>query len=148
MAKVSTVHVLNAILAIEYRSLPMYLLDARPWRHPGDEKEATALENIIIDQKVMVERLIAMIRQRGGVIDLGEFPMEFTATHDLGLDYLMRELLGWQRAAIEQIERLAELITHDPAAHDLALEVLGTERAHLESIQELWGQPAGAPNAG
>ncbi|HEX4129608.1 MAG TPA: hypothetical protein VHZ24_06165 [Pirellulales bacterium] len=147
MAKVDSIAVLNRLAAIEHRSLAMYLVDACPWRRAGDEKEAVLLENIVTDQRVMVERIAELVLGRGGVLDLGEYPMDFTDTHDLSLDYLMRELLRLQKLMIPRLERLAELLESVPhidrPAHDLALEVLGSERAHLEAIQEICGQPAG-----
>src|SRR5581483_12036338 len=130
MSDAQNIALLNQLLAIEYRSLPMYLADADPWQHPGDEKAAAILRHIIIDQKALASRIAEAIMERGGTIDSGEFPMEYTDTHFLSLDFMLREMVRYQRADIARIERLAARIDHDRPARELALETLGAERAH------------------
>lgn len=129
--------VLNRLLALEYRSLPMYLMDARPWTHTGDERATQTLRDIVTDQKNSVQRLSDMVLARGGMVRMGEFPMEYTALHDLALDYLIGQVIFFQRTAIARIEHLAEQLGDDRPARDLAMEVLGSERAHLEAIEAL-----------
>ncbi len=43
---------LNRLLMIIYRSLPMYLADAVPWMHPGDEKAKHILNHIVADYRM------------------------------------------------------------------------------------------------
>ncbi len=135
-SNVDSVQMLNRLLAVEHRSLPMYLADACPWRRPGDEKAAETLANIVADKRDMVARIAEVIQDRGGTLNFGAYPMEFTDTHDLGLDYLIRELIRTQQLDIQRIERLVELLRDDPAACELAQEVLGSERAHLEALRQ------------
>ncbi|MBS0209114.1 MAG: hypothetical protein JSS27_09190 [Planctomycetes bacterium] len=129
--------VLNRLLAIEYRSLPMYLMDARPWRHTGDQREVQALCDIITNQKSYVQRLSDLILSRAGALRFGEFPMEYTALHDLALDYLLGQLVQHQFGVVAEVEQLAERLGNDRPARELALELLGSEKAHLETLQEL-----------
>ncbi|HEX3868976.1 MAG TPA: ferritin-like domain-containing protein [Pirellulales bacterium] len=136
-SNVDTMQLLNRLLVVEHRSLPMYLTDACPWRRAGDEKAAETLENIVADKRQMVARIVEFIQDRGGTIGLGHFPMEFTDTHDLSLDYLVRELVRCQRLDIERIERLVDLLRDDRAACELAQEALGADRAHLEALERV-----------
>jgi hypothetical protein len=144
MSDSRSIDVLNRLMAIVNRSLPMYLADAVPWQRPGgDEKAAAALKHIIIDQQALVRRIGEVIIERGGRVDLGEFPMEYTDTHFLSLDFLLKELLVYQQRDVARIERLVDRASAaDSAARELVLEALGTARAHLESLQDCTAQPA------
>ncbi len=132
---------LNRLLAVQCRSLPMYLVDASPWTPPAEEKAAAALSNIVADQQTMAGRIAAAVTDRGGALDTGEFPMELTDLHFLRFDYLLGELIRYQQRDIATIEEIVEDLRDDPPARDLAEETLGSERAHLESLEELAGTP-------
>jgi hypothetical protein len=142
MIKANTIRALNDLLAIEYRSLPLYLTDAMPWTHPGDEKATATLASIVTDQRASSQRVAQMILDRGGALDTGEYPMEYTDTHDLSLDFLIKELISYQKWLIGQIEQIAARIGDDREARELVQETLGSEKAHLEALQELTAQPA------
>jgi hypothetical protein len=133
---------LNRLLAIGYRSFPMYLTDAAPWTHEGDEKATEVLENIVADQKGMVQRIGEFILDSGWRVETGEYPMEFTDTHFLSLDFLLKELVRYQRGDVAAIERIVSQLGDDRVARELAEETLGMERAHLEALEALVSQPA------
>jgi hypothetical protein len=137
IGKSDTIEQLNRLLEIEYRSFPMYLGDASPWLGDGDEPAAEALANIVADQRAMSQRIAGMVLDLGGRIAPGEYPMQFTDTHFLSLDYLLKELHYYQRQDIADIERLVASLAGHRAAHELAEEALGAERAHLEAIEAL-----------
>jgi hypothetical protein len=142
MTKVDIIRALNDLLALEYRSLPLYVTDAMPWTHPGDEKATSTLASIVLDQRATSQRIAQLILERGGALDTGEYPMEYTDTHDLSLEYMVKELISFQKWLIGKIERIVTTLADDREARDLALEALGSEKAHLESLQELASQPA------
>jgi hypothetical protein len=142
MSLPNTIYVLNQLLAVEYRSLPMYLTNFQAWTHAGDERAAATLKHIIIDQTTLSKRIADMIYDRRGTVEFGDFPMEFTDTHDLSLDYLIREILRNQMQMIVRIESLIARLADDREARELAQETLGSERAHLEALRELVVQPA------
>jgi hypothetical protein len=144
MSDANTIDVLNRLLAIEYRSLPIYLTDATPWTHPGDEKAAETLGHIVADQQDMARRIAALITERGARIENSVFPTEFTDMNLLSLDFLLGEIVGRQRRNVATIERIVAALAHDREARELAEEVLGSERAHLEALEELNIQPADA----
>ncbi len=142
MTKADTIRDLNDLLALEYRSLPMYLIDAMPWTHPGDERATAALANIVSDQRATSQKIAQLVLGRGGALNTGEFPMEYTDQHDLSLDFLIKELIGFQKWLIGQIEKIVLRVDNDREACELAQETLGSEKAHLEALQELTTQPA------
>ena len=93
IGKANVIEELNRLLEIEYRSFPMYLADASPWTTQHDESAAGALKNIVADQQAMSQRIGELIINLGGRIEPGEYPMQFTDTHFLSLEYLLKELL-------------------------------------------------------
>ena len=96
--------ILNRLLAIVYRSLPMYLAEAGPWTHAGDEQAVRVLRAILTDARHYSQRIAEVILAHRGALDLGEFPMEFTDLNLLSLDFLLTELVRCQRRDIAAIE--------------------------------------------
>lgn len=141
ITKQRALELLNQLLQVEYRSFPMYLTDASPWTRHGDEKAAETLDNIVADQKLMAQRIGEFILDAGGRIEPGEYPMEFTDTHFLSLDFLLTEVLRYQGQDVVAIERIVSQLSDARAARELAEETLGMERAHLEAVEALVGQP-------
>ena len=142
MATAKTLDMLNRLFGIEHRSLPTYLADACPWTHTGDEKATAALVNIVADRQALAGRIAELIDDRGGRVDTGSFPMEYTDMNLLSLDFLLLELVRCQKRDIADIEQIVTALAADREARDLAEEVLGAARAHLEALEELAPQPA------
>jgi hypothetical protein len=141
MPDATSVDVLNHLLQVVYRSLPMYLAGGWPWTDPQHAQAATVLRNIIRDQEAMSARVAALIDERRGAVDSGTFPMDFTDRQFLALDYLLPELIDRQRQDIAAIEECVSLLARNPEARSLAEEALGAERAHLESLEGLLPKP-------
>jgi len=137
---------LNRLLTIVYRSFPMYLSDACPWVHDGDSRARQLLDRIVADYRLYSQRISNLLLNRRALAGFGDYPMAFTDTHDLSLDYLVSELIAYQKQDVAALEKCAADLKNDPAAHSLAEEVLGNARGHLESLQELTKQQAVAPS--
>lgn len=133
----NTVPILNRLVAIHNRSLPMYLSNTRPWTTRRDEAARETLSQIARDQKATVDRLGEMILDYGGVVELGAYPMRFTSTHDLSMEFLVGELIRRQRDDIEAIEQCVRQLGHDTMAKSLAEEALREAKGHLEALEEL-----------
>jgi hypothetical protein len=138
----SSIDVLNRMLAILYRSLPMYLNQVSPWMHAGNERAKAVLDQIVADHERDCRRLVEFIIDQRGTIDLGDFPMEYTDLHFLSLEFLTQELVRHQRLDIAGIENCVAWLAKDLYARALAEEILGSERAHLEMLDELAREPA------
>lgn len=128
-----------------YRSLPMYLAQAEPWTHPGAEQAQRVMGGIVADAQVYCQRVAHRIHQHRGRLDLGEFPMEFTDLNMLSLDYLLTELVRWQKADIRCFELLIAELPEKSEDRDLAEEVLGNWCGHLQSLEELLRRPDPPP---
>jgi len=141
MTSTDTNDLLNRILVLHARSLPMYLGYAQPdqlWKNP---KAAKVLGSIVDDHKRSVDRLANLILENNGTVDHGEFPMSFTGLHDLSVDYLLKQLIDRQQRFIAVIEKLADTLSLAPYAQAAAREAVGEAKGHLENLQELAGEP-------
>ena len=132
----STVEILNELLVMHSRSLPMYLASARPHRQRGDDKAAEVLTHIVEDQQLMVDRIAEFMEDADCTIDTGEFSMEFTDLHDLSMDYIMQQVITCQKNEIAEIEYFSGQLDGQPRAKALAQEALGAAKAHLQSLEE------------
>ena len=74
---------------------------------------------IVTEQDALAERVFDAIDDLGGLPDTGEFPMEFTDTHDLSIDYMMREAVGYCRQDVADLEAAAATPNLAPQAAPL-----------------------------
>ena len=137
MSPPSTTEILNRLLVLHMRSLPMYLSYAPPYELSRHEGAKQVLDQIVDDQKRTVDRLGTLILDSGGTIDNGEFPMSFTSLHDLSLSYLLTLLIERQQKHVAVCDRLADALSMAPYAQAAAREAVGEAKGHLENLQEL-----------
>ena len=137
MSSIDTNEILNRLLIIHYRSLAMYLSYAPPWHAYGQDEAGKVLDRIVENQKRMVDRLGRMVLDNGGTVSYGEFPMLFTAWHDVSFDFLLKVLIERQQKEVAVIEKYADALRLTPLAHALAQEALGESKAHLDMLLDL-----------
>jgi hypothetical protein len=121
----------------------MYLADAAPWTHPGDERATKVLNRIVADYQMYAGRISELLLDRRELNSFGEYPMVFTDTHDLSLDYLVSELIYYQKQDIAAIRQCVDDLRTDLTARALAEEVLGNARGHLQSLEEVLSKSGG-----
>ena len=136
--------ILNRLLILHERSLPIYLAYAPPWELENYPQVKAVIDQIVEDQKRTVDRLATIILENDGALDHGEYPMSFTSLHDLSVKYLLGQLIDRQTKLIGVIDKLAVQLTAAPYAQAAAREALGEAKGHLENLQELSCEPAGA----
>ena len=137
MSQPATTDLLNRLLAIVGRSFPQYLQYSRPYIPPGRTSLFEAIETIVADQDVMVERISQLITDAKAPARFGEFPMEYTDLHDLDIDFLVGAAVKYQVQDISSIADIAEQLQLAPAAQSLTEEALGMAKGHLDSLREL-----------
>jgi bacterioferritin (cytochrome b1) len=143
MPATDTIAVLNRVLAVVLRSFPQYLRWSRPWVPPGHERQLETLEKIVTEQEELAERLFETIDDLGGLPDTGEFPMEFTDTHDLSIDYMLREAVGYGRQDVANLAAAAATPNLAPQAEPLVSEAVRMAKRQLASLEALVAsQPA------
>lgn len=132
----TTVQSLNRLLALHGGSLPMYLASAPPHLSENDQKVWEVVQNIIDDQRLMIDKIADHVETEDGTPNMGEFPAEFTGFHDLSLDFILQNLLERQQREIEIIEAIAESLEDGSPAKALTQEALGAAKAHAQSLEE------------
>ena len=142
MSSAESIAVLNRVLAAMLRSFPQYVRWSRPWVPPGHDRELEALERIVTEQEAFAERVFEAIDELGGLPDTGEFPMEFTDTHDLSIDYLVLEAIDNGRQDVAELAALAATAGLAPRAEPLVREAAGMAKRHLESLEQLKVEPS------
>jgi hypothetical protein len=137
-----TINVLNRVLEILERSFPQYLLYARPYVPAGQEHVMQTIERIVAGQNNLAERVSHHIFESGGLPDHGDFPIEFTDTHDLSIEFLVDEAIDCLKQDIAELDECVDALRLSPAAQSLASEALGLTKGHLELLEQLDVNPA------
>ena len=132
-----TINVLNHLLAIHNRSLPVYMASAQPWLGRNGTHALAVLEDIANAHLAMVDRVGELIIELEGVVRQGEFPMKFSGWHDLAVEFMIDRCIECQKLDIERIEKCVGWLGDSPRARVLAEEALGEAKAHLEALEEL-----------
>ena len=135
MSSADTIAVLNRVLGIVLRSFPQYLRWGRPHVPPNHAHALETLHNIAADEDALAERIFDAIIDLGGLPDTGEFPMEFTDTHDLDIDFLVRESIGYGRQDIAALESLAATANLSPPADSLTADAVNMAKRHLAALE-------------
>jgi len=148
MPSTKTTDVLNRVLTILERSFTQYLRYARPYVPPGREGIEQSLADIVAGQDALAARVTQMITEAGGLPDNGKFPIEYTDSHDLEIDYLTQEAIVCQKQDIAYLSQCVDELRQAPSAQSLASEALGLTKGNLETLQELARRPPSAINLG
>ena len=141
---VSTKEILNRLLILHERSLPVYLSFATPEHIERHPRIGQVFQQMAEDHKRTVDRLGTLILENHGTIDHGEYPMSFTSLHDLSADYLLKLTIERQKKVISAIEKLSDMLSSAPYAQAAAREALGEAKGHLENLEEAAAEPAAA----
>lgn len=142
MSPPSTIDILNRLLVLHERSLPVYLSYAPPYQLADHTKAQEVLAQIVADHRRTIDKLGTLIIDSGGTPDYGEFPMSFTSLHDLSVEYLLKLLIERQQKFIPACEKLTDLLNMAPYAQAAAREAVGEAKGHLENLQELQSSSA------
>jgi hypothetical protein len=131
-----SISILNRVLAILERSFPQYLRYARPYVPAGRENVMQTIEQIAAGADALAERVTQQVFQSGRLADHGDFPIEFTDTHDLSIDYLLQEAIDCVTQDVADLEECSNALRSEPAAQSLAAEALGLVMGHLELLKK------------
>ena len=137
--------ILNRLLVTLYRSFPMYLGDTgSAVIMPAETSIKQTVGRIAADYRRYAQQLVELIQDRRAQPDFGDFPLVFTDTHDLSFEYLLSELIYYQKQDIAAAQECVRELASDAAARALAEEILGNMRGHLESLESLEAQAPAA----
>ncbi len=139
--------ILNRLLILHNRSLPVYLSYAIPWMERSNDLARETLDLIVDGHRSMVEHIGKMILDAGGSVATGEFPLRYASYHDLSFEFLRKQMIEYEEQMIATISRYVEQLRLAPTAQAVALEAMGEAKAHLQSLRELAEHPAEAAGA-
>ena len=148
MSSPDTIDVLHRVLTILERSFPQYLRYARPYIPPGRENVMQTIHEIAAGQDALAERVTQQIFESGVLPDHGDFPIEFTDTHDLSIDFLVNEAVDCMTQDLADLRRYVDTLRLAPAAQSLAAEAAGLTSGHLELLQKLANNSGGSTKFG
>ena len=147
--------VLEEVVRLVGASFPSYLADAGIWTYPGREEIKLALADLAGDLANVRDRAAVAIENAGRAVPRPEYPLRFTATHDLDLRALLPRVIESLRAIASGCERISEGVGlaggDDPPlavrGAELAREARGTALGHLDVLEQLlaketWPAPA------
>lgn len=146
MPALATNDILNRVLIVHNRSLPMYLHDALPWMRHGEHGALETLRQIVRDQKQVVERIGSMILDNNGVFEQGEYPLPFTGYHDVAFDWVLNLMIERQQKTITYLQQCADQLSLAPMSKAVVEETVGMAKGHLEMLQELKTPANGTPS--
>jgi hypothetical protein len=129
--------VLNRLLVIHSRSLPIFLTYAPPWWKDEDGRVADMLSRVAQDQLRIADRIGKLIVDSGGTAVSCQFPDRFSTLHDLAFDFLLAELIRYQDRTVATIEKFVSQLSRSSMAQTLAQESLGMARAHRDMLGNL-----------
>jgi hypothetical protein len=132
-----TIDVLGRLVRILCRSLPIYLESARPFPTRDTQAARDAVASLAADEQLFTRRVAGAIRELGGPVELGHFPLRFTSIHDLDVPFLLKEVVEHHRRDVAAIEDCTRELVATPPLQSLAEEILGNARGHLESLEAL-----------
>ena len=138
------IHLLNRLMAVLGSSLPAYLDSTAPWADRGAEDALELLASIASDQQQSTRRIMAAIRELGGLAEPGRFPIEFTATNDLSAHYLVKKTALLQAREIEIIQQVVDELAESLRLKALAEDVLSHAKQHLTDLEALAGNASSA----
>ena len=148
MPSPTPVDLLNQVLAMLRKSFPQYARYSRPYIPPGHEEAWRMLKDIATAEESLAHQVSDEILSMGGLTYAGDFPIDFTDTHDLGIDYMISEAMGYQRQDITKLEIIIESLKSTPSAHAVVEEILNVAKRHLKTLEDLHAKPGSSTSFG
>lgn len=146
MQATEAIPTLNRLMTVLCRSLPAYLVDAKPWTRTVAGEPFTAIARLAADQHRYARHLANALSELGKQPSYGRFPAAFAAKNDLALDFLLKDVVACQQEDVKTIEGYAVELEGIPALHALAEEILGNAKGHLDILRGL-AKEAGSPKS-
>ena len=138
---------LSELVGLLGSSLAMYVADAGIWSYPGDEDLKLALADLVVDQRSVHDRAAAVLDSRNVPVPGRDYPIQFTATHDVDLRYLMPRILEGLRRQVAMLDGIIEASAGDPETQELAREARGTTLGHCDVLSQIASKARGASPA-
>lgn len=123
-------------------SLALFIDDSGIWSRPGPEELKLALADLCTDLRSLYDRAGILLDARGNPGPQVEYPIRFTAYHDINLSYLVPQLLEETR---DQVRHVGELGDAPGEVGDLLREAAMTLQSHIDVIAQRHASTASKP---
>ena len=129
--------ILLTLLVLLRRSFVQYLRYAHPYGMPAKGETADVLADLLADQDVLAARVTERLEAAGAAVPNIEFPLSFTDTNDLSIEFLIERAIRHTRQDLAKLEGLGDSLALQASLRSLVDEAKGMLQSHLESLQEL-----------
>ena len=136
--------VLNRLLRILSRSLPMYLREAKPWTTEQEQPIQAALADSPPINRPWPIASPGRSSRRGGQPEPGPFPTAFASVNDVDLAFVLQRVIDLGHRDLAALERCVADLGDVPELRALAEEILGNAQGHLDILQDLASPGSGA----
>jgi hypothetical protein len=137
MSNQNIINTLQRLFALQYRSFTSYLRYGHPYHREADAETLEILNDITTDQMEICGKITELLDTFNQVPLPTDFPMVYTDSHDLSVDFLIADLIYYQKLDIEEIHKYISDLSECDDAKKIAEEALGREKAHLDTLQTL-----------
>lgn len=115
-------------------SLALFIDDSGIWSRPGAEEIKLAIADLCTDLRSVFDRAGVLLEACDVPAPQVEYPIRFTALHDIDLGYLLPQLIQETRG---QVAALAAASDVSGEAGDLLREARSTLQSHVEVLEQL-----------
>lgn len=125
------------LVAVLQSSPAMYLADSGIGSYPGAEDLKRAIAALVVDQRGVMGRAVAVLDQREVPPPRRGYPIAYTAWHDLGLEALLPRVIESLQRQIGECESIVTAGAGDATVTGLAGEAIASGRRHLDLLKQL-----------
>ncbi len=143
MPQTDVISLLNRLDHQMLRSFPAYSMAVRASSYRGPDEMYDLLRRISSEQRQLADRIAEAIRDRRGIPDPGQFPIEFTAWNDVALPRILERSAELLENTLAEASAIADANPVAPVFH-FAKEVVHLTRRHLAQIGEALAMHVGA----
>ncbi len=124
---------LNRLHYLMLRSFAAYSVLVRPVTFRGTKEMHDLLKRISGEQGDLAQRIADAIREQNGVVEAGQFPIEFTSWNDVALPRILERTIELLREVVLEATAVAGQNPQPPIYH-FAKEVLSLSERHAELL--------------
>jgi bacterioferritin (cytochrome b1) len=128
---------LNAAFCHKYHSMAQYVLDARPYVRPGQERMLSEIAEIAAEERAAADRLAETIEKLEGIPQVGIFNPEVANFNYLSLDHLLGVLTRSLEEQLARDEAARPLLEDLPASRRAMEELCKTTRNQLSRLRRM-----------
>lgn len=132
---------LEEIVQRESRSLLSYIAEAYPWTSSAGTRELATLQKLIRQEAEALASLGRyLVRKSGRLPYIPAYPMEFTTSNFVSLNYLLPRLIETQQIHLRSLEATLPRIKHEPTLREVE-RFFGVKKMTLAGLESLVPSP-------